>query len=95
MDVEFKLQEIKLKEIEMKAISDFIKQERQSIAEYLCPFKVGQEVISKHGEHQIIADIKYKSFGNTYAFEVFKIKKEGKPYKDSCYVSCQSEYTAA
>ena len=95
MDVEFKLQEIKLKEIEIKDISDFIKQERQAIAEYLCPFKVGQEVVSGKGEHHIVADIKYKSWGNTYAFEVFKIKKDGEPYKDSCYASCQSEYTAA
>ncbi len=85
MNVEKLLEEIKVAKSKIAEYQNDIRKTEQDIANHLCPFKVGQEVISPQGEEQFIASIKFNSYGRMYDFKVFKKKKNGEPFnKSSC-----------
>jgi len=56
---------------------------QQALAEQLCPFKVGDLVISPRGNRQIVAEIQHADYGKGYNFTVFNFKKDGTPYKNA------------
>lgn len=86
---------IKIEEAESRICSheEYIIKTKKEMAEYLCPFKVGDEVINGSGGKEIIASINYKSYGSNYSFDVFRIRKNGEPYKFSCSVWSERGYT--
>lgn len=67
---------------------------RQTLAEKLCPFTVGQEVKNWRGETEIIASIHYRPLEPFYKFKIRKIKKNREPYVNSQYASRPEKYTA-
>jgi len=58
---------------------------QQALAEQLCPFKVGDLVVSPRGKRQIVAEIQHANYGKGYEIRVFNIKKDGKPFKNPTY----------
>ena len=77
------IKEARAKIAEEKA---FISESEQEVAEYLCPFAIGDKVLSPKGKKEIVASISYCSWSRAgYEIKVFKIKKDGKPYKQSTY----------
>jgi hypothetical protein len=92
MNVELLKEEIKAKNKQINEMRNYIRHAHQSIAEYLCPFKVGDRVMSPKGERQAIASISHQPYGDEYSFKVFKIKTNGELYKNSQYVYCSSLY---
>lgn len=95
MDIELLKEEIRSANEVINKKRDYIQQTQREIAEYLCPFEVGDRVISGDGEEAEIASISYKAYSPGYTFTVFKIKKDGSPYKNSSNVWWDIEkYTA-
>ncbi len=94
MNVEKLLEEIKVAKNKIAEYQNDIRKTEQDIANHLCPFKVGQEVISPRGEEQFIASIKFSGSGSMYEFKVFKKKKDGKSFTKSCYAWEQGGYKA-
>ena len=94
MDIEKAKLKIKEAESVIDEKKNLIRNEKQKIAEYLCPFQVGQRVLNKDGKEEVIACIKYQGYGKGYEFKIFKIKKNGEPYKEPNYAYCQDKYTA-
>ena len=91
MNIELLEEEIKQKKIEMLATDEYISKTQQEIAEYSCPFTIGQRVASEGGEEVIIASISYRCWGrDKYDFKVFRMKKDGTPYKQSQYAYGQA-----
>ena len=88
MNVEALKKEIELREdkiIEEEAAIDKIK---QSIADYLCPFVVGEKIVYEEGKIATIESIKYSNWALCgYNGSIRKIKKDGTPYKypNDCY----------
>ncbi len=95
MDIDKLKQDIKSAEADIKISERFIYDAKQSIAEHLCPFKVGDDVISGTGEREIVAGIRYKTWGIGYSFNIFRVKKDGTPYKLSQHAYCEEKYTKA
>ena len=95
MNIELLKEEIAAKRDVISKAKEYIRKTEQEIAEYLCPFSVGDRVISPEGTHQVIASIGYSGYGCGYSFKVFKIKKDGVPYKDSCHAYNLEKYVAA
>ena len=96
MDIDKLKHDIEIAESDIRISERFIYDTKQSIAEYLCPFKVGDKVISSTGECEVVASIKYKSWGKKgYRFKVFRIKKDGTPYKQSQHAYYEEKYTKA
>jgi len=94
MNVKLMKELIARAEEEITERSKFIKDTKQEIAEHLCPFKVGEEVLNKDGEREIIASISYCSWNRiNYDFKIFKIKKSGEPYKQSHHAWNEEKYT--
>ena len=83
MDIDILKGEIKAANSRIAQDQLCVRQAQQEIADYLCPFDVGDKVISQKGEKAIIASISYRGWDGGYSFRVFKIKKNGEPYKDS------------
>ena len=85
MDVQALKAKIKDAEDRISKEKEYVRQAKQDIAEHLCPFKVGDEVINKNGDRQIVASIRYCGWSRAgYDFKIFKIKKDGTPYQQSC-----------
>jgi hypothetical protein len=95
MNIDKLKQDIEIAESDIRISESFIYDTRQSIAEHLCPFKVGDKVISGTGEREIVADISYKKWGVGYSFNIFRVKKDGAPYKQSQYAYYEEKYTKA
>ena len=95
MDIDKLKHDIEIAESDVRISERFIYDTKQSIAEYLCPFKVGDKVISGTGEREIVADISYKKWGTGYSFNIFRVKKDGAPYKQSQYAWNEEKYTKA
>lgn len=101
-NIEGKIMDVELLKKEISEANDRIAKERafvsktgQDIAEYLCPFAVGDRVINQHGEEKQIACIDYQPYGRGYSFKVFKLKTNGKPYKNSQHAWAEDKYTKA
>lgn len=95
MNIEAELKEIKQIEGKISELNAELRNKRQSIAEYACPFEVGQRVISGEGELQEIALIYPSQYAPLYDFKVYKIKKDGSAYSNMQYAYRVNEYTAA
>ncbi len=95
MNIDKLKQDIEIAESGIRVSERFIYDTKQSIAEHLCPFKVGDQVISGTGECEIVAGIKYKPWGIGYSFNIFRVKKDGTPYKQSQYAYYEEKYTKA
>ncbi len=95
MDIYKLKQDIEIAESDIRISERFIYDTRQSIAEHLCPFKVGDDVISGTGEREVVASIEYKPWGIGYSFNIFRITKGGTPYKLSQHTYCEEKYTKA
>ncbi len=95
MDIDKLKQDIEIAESGIRVSERFIYDTKQSIAEHLCPFKVGDKVISSTGEREVVASIKYKPWGIGYSFNIFRVKKDGTPYKLSQHAYCEEKYTKA
>lgn len=69
----------------------------QKIAEFLCPFVVGERVLNAEGKIEIIHSILYtgapNKYNSGYNFKVKRIKKDGTPYKDSSHVWNSEKYS--
>ena len=75
---------------------EYIRNTEQEIAEYVCPFSVGERVVSPKGDEQIICSISYCGWSHRpYDFKIFKIKKNGEPFVNSSYAFSVLEYTKA
>jgi len=72
-----------------------IERNKQIIADYLCPFNVGDNVLDENGKRQIIASISATPYDLWYSFKVFHIKKDGSLYKKSMYAYNIEKYTKA
>lgn len=83
MNIELLKEEMQAANERIQKEREYISRTKQEIANYLCPFSVGDNVVSPNGEKIIIASIKYSGWGAGYDFKAFKIKKDGNPYKDS------------
>lgn len=97
MDIKLLEDEINSAQGRIAKDKEYIAKTRQEIAEHLCPFKVGDHVISPEGNEEVIASIRFITWLiRKYEFKVYKIKKNGEPYKESNNVySRQGEYTKA
>lgn len=95
MNVDLLKEEIKAANKRISKENEFIAKTEHDIALYLCPFSIGDEVISPNGEKEIVASIRYSGWGVGYDFKVFKIKKDGTPYKVSAYTCSVEKYVAA
>ena len=95
MDIDKLKHDIEIAESDVRISERFIYDTKQSIAEYLCPFKVGDKVISSTGEREVVACIRYKPWGIGYSFNIFRVKKNGAPYKQSQSAYYEEEYTKA
>jgi hypothetical protein len=95
MDIKLIDDEIKAKKEIISKAQAYIRKAEQEIAEYLCPFKVGDKVLSAQGELEIVASIAPRRFGTRYEFKIYKIKKSGEPYKISQHVYPQEGYKLA
>lgn len=81
MDIENKIKYIAALRHEIAANAKILKEAEQDIAEYLCPFKVGDKITTEEGYAVIISSIKHSSFKEGFDLEVYKIKKDGSKYK--------------
>ena len=80
MNVEKLLLEIKKHENIISESEKFVRETEQKVAEFLCPFKVGERVLDHEGVAVIIEKIFYDSYGKLrYEFSVRKIKINGEP----------------
>ena len=96
MNIELLKEEMKQAREVISSKESFIRVTRREIAAYICPFSVGERVVSPEGDEQIISSISYRSWGNPlYDFKVFKIKKNGEPYVNSTYAYNLEKYTKA
>lgn len=93
MDIELLKSEIKEARGIINKKMAYIKNAEQEIAEHLCPFSVGDRILTKDGEEREVAKISYSHYGEGYQLKVYKIKKNGEPYKDSNYVWYDEGYT--
>ena len=76
-----------------KEVDQRIIELKQAIADERCPFRVGEKVFNKrYNESAIVAVIFYKSYSCGYGLKVFKIKKNGEPYKEACHAYNEEEY---
>ena len=94
MQIEKLQKEIKEKRVIINNANDFILKTQQDIANHFCPYIVGDKVLNKDNEEQLIASIKYTSYKPFYSFKIFKIKKDGNPHKHSCYAYYPEDYKA-
>jgi hypothetical protein len=95
MNVQQLEDEIKAKRAVINEANCYISKTQKEIAEYLCPFKVGDSVISLEGNIETIASVSYRSYSPKYEFKVFRTKKNGEPYKESSFPFNQGKYKAA
>ncbi len=51
----------------------------QERAEYLCPFKVGQQLVNKRGKKAVITRIGSEGYGDGYRLTGRSLKANGKP----------------
>lgn len=94
MDIKLLEDEINSAQRRIAKNKKYIAKTRQEIAEHLCPFKVGDNILSPEGVKVIVASIHHRSWGDNYEFKIYKIKNDGEPYKDSCNIwSRAEEYT--
>lgn len=93
MNIELLQDEIKAANKLISEQKAFVNKTKQEIADYLCPFKAGDKVINSRGEPEIIGSITYTEYGAGYSFKIFKIKKDGSPYKYTSYAYDESYYT--
>ena len=93
MDIVEAKRQIQISKDVIKLNAGIIKGFEQEIAEYLCPFIVGEKVLDGKGVHHIVASISYYGYGRGYDIKVFKIRNNGTPYKESSYPGCIGEYT--
>ena len=78
MNVEKLLLEIKKHENIVSESSEFIRETQQNIAEFLCPFKVGERVLDHDGVAVNIERIFFESYGKlNYDFSVRRLKVNG------------------
>lgn len=70
-------------EREREAIIEACEQKRKEIAEFKCPYKVGDILISTDFKRERIqiAEILYTSWRSGYEYSAYKIKKDGSLYK--------------
>ena len=73
MQIEKLQKEIKEKRVIINNANDFILKTQQDIANHFCPYIVGDKVLNKDNEEQLIASIKYTSYKPFYSFKIFKI----------------------
>ena len=88
MDVEFLKEEIKASKLCIEVHEEFIKKTKQSIADYLCPFVVGQKIIDKSGEIVAVHEVRFCGWSRSgYDIRIKKFKKDGQPrmYPSDCY----------
>ena len=87
MNIEALKKEIEAHEEAIRITKDEIARKGQLIADYLCPFKVGEKVIDDDGLVAVIHEISYSRWSNNYNFSIKKIKKDGSLYKypTQCY----------
>ncbi len=96
MDVDKLKHDIEIAVTGIRVSERFIYDTKQSIAEHLCPFKVGDKVISGTGGREVVAGIYYESWSiRGYTFNVFRLKKDGTQYKKSQCAYGEDEYTKA
>lgn len=93
MDIESVNVQIKNAQAVIQSKKEFIESSRQEMAEYLCPFSVGEKVVNPEGETEIVAAVYSKTGGLMYGFTVYKIKVNGEPYINSCDAWYADRYT--
>ena len=71
----------------IRVTKDEIARKGQLIADYLCPFDVGEKIISDENLVAVVHEIGYSKWSNGYNLFVKKIKKDGSLYKypTQCY----------
>jgi len=85
---------IEAKEREIKIANDYISERKQIIAEFKCPFVVGQKVKSKHEGECTIGGIYSTGWRDEYSFWVHKTKKNGEPYINKTRIWDPENFTA-
>ena len=95
MDIDKLKEDIRAAQAEIKKKNEFISLSRSAIASHLCPFAVGDMVLSPKGNKEIIASVNYEGYGAGYSFHIHKIKKNGEPYLNSTFVWRCAEYVKA
>lgn len=95
MDVKLLKEQIKVKNKQISEMRKFVRQSEHEIAKYLCPFEIGQRVISPKGNVEVVAHISHVSYGVGYEFKIYKIKENGEAYKNSQYAYRLGEYKPA
>ena len=88
MDVEFHKEEIRTAGLRIEREKSYIDKTKQSIADYLCPFTVGQKIIDDVGEFVVVHTVTFCSWNNKgYAIKIKKFKKNGelRMYPSDCY----------
>ena len=88
MNVEALKKEIRERESVIDAQRDAITLLKQSIADHLCPFRVGDKVTSPEGETVTIESIIYSRLAPCgYVGSIRRFKKDGAPYvyPNDCY----------
>ena len=94
MDVEKLLLEMRERNEVILEYSKLVRETEQNIAEFLCPFKVGEHVLDPDGVAVIINSIKFCSYSKLmYEFDIKKIKKDGTPYLYRSSAYRMSDYT--
>ena len=88
MNIEELKKEIELRENKIIEEEEAIDKIKQSIADYLCPFVVGEKVVNEDGKIVAIESIKYSRWALCgYNGSIRKFKKDGTPYMypSDCY----------
>lgn len=80
---------IETQKLEIRALKDRLTADRrllaaaeQDLAEELCPFSVGDR-LSGECENYLVASIDSQPCGDRFSIRVYKIKKDGTPFKFS------------
>ena len=93
MNVEKLLLEIKKHANIISESEKFVRETKQNIAEFLCPFKVGERVLDNDGVAVIINSVSFCTYGKlNYEFDIKKLKKDGTPYIYKSYAYGIGDY---
>ena len=95
MNVEKEIELIKSYRDSIKGYQLAVKETEQKVADFLCPFKVGDRVLNGNGEVEIIDVVYFSEWSKDYGFAVKRIRKDGQPYVYRSSVYDVSKYTKA
>ncbi len=76
-----------------RASQEFADKLSQAIAEFRCPFVVGDILVAKDGSRAAIEQIRYRRNRAGYGLRARKFRKDGKPYAYSSDLYSADGYT--